>query len=542
MIDLGQIHALLELQKRAVANAFRERSQRRGFAASIVFGGLWYGFWIAAAAICTAAPHLIGTEDFEGALGGLLVLAMAYWQLSPLITLSLGASLEMRKLALYPASVPTLFFMECLLRIWTAFEVLVVIAGLFLGLATAGALSPVRLLIGFVLFVAFNIFLSAGIRNLVERIFQKRMLREAVLIGLVALTILPQALMFSAKMRGWMRAAAANRLGIPYWATPAGLSARVSLGDAGPGDFAILIGMVFAAGVFGFLMFRSSCRLTSASTAGEQAPRIRRGGRSRLRSLISRLIPDPLGTMVDKEIRYLWRSPRFRLPYFLGFTFGVIAWAPIVLRMEGRFGELLQTSAPSFIALYSLLLLGPVLFLNRFGFDRGAARFYFWMPVSFGRILAAKNITTVAYAAAEVGAILVMCAAVGLPVGWPQVMETLAVAAVALLYLMAVGNRMSVQFPIPSNPDRVSRGGAGHGLHAIVHFFLFPLSLTPVLLSFIARYLSNPAGFAISLSAAALGGFALYWLSFGRSVAYGSAEGEALTGILASGEGPVASH
>ena len=68
-------------------------------------------------------------------------------------------------------------------------------------------------------------------------------------------------------------------------------------------------------------------------------------------------------------------SPRFRLPFFMGFTFGVIAWTPILYRMEGDIGDWMKGGAVSFVSLYAMLLLGPVLFLNRFGFDRAAARF-----------------------------------------------------------------------------------------------------------------------------------------------------------------------
>jgi len=543
VVNLAQVRTLLELQRRSIANAFRDRRQRHGLIASAVTGALWYGLWVLVAVICAVTPSFIGTDEIESALPGFLLFAMAYWQLSPLVTLSLGVSLEMRKLALYPVSAPTLFLVECLLRLWTALEMLLVLAGLFAGMASAGSSSPLLLTAGFGTFVAFNVFLSAGIRNLVERVFQKRRLREIILIGMVALTVLPQAVVFSESARGWAKSALKNQLDLPYWLTPAGLAARLSLGEATAADALLLLGMIATAAYFGYRMFRASCSLSSASTAGEQAPAAKNAGRVGLVGRIARLAPDPLGALLEKEIHYLWRSPRFRLPFFMGFTFGVIAWAPIVLRVDGPLGKWLQTGASTFITLYAMLLLGPVLFLNRFGFDRGAARFYFWMPISFRQLLAAKNAATAFYCFAEMAAVIVISRVIGLPIGWPQALETVVATAIALLYLLSVGNHMSVRFPVASNPDRVSRAGAGHGIRAAAQFFLFPMSLFPVLGAFLARHVGqSDQTFWTILAAAAVGGAALYWASFAYAASYGLREREFLLSNVAAGEGPVAAE
>ena len=163
-----------------------------------------------------------------------------------------------------------------------------------------------------------------------------------------------------------------------------------------------------------------------------------------------------MGALVEKELRYLWRSPRFRLPFFMGFTFGVIAWIPIMQQWE-TLGKWMEQSAVSLISLYSFLLLGPVMFLNRFGFDRGATRSYFWLPVSLRQLLLAKNLATVVFAAMEVTLVTLVCWLVGVEIGWVQIVETVAVSSIALLYLLSVGNYMSIRYPVASNPDRISR-------------------------------------------------------------------------------------
>ena len=43
------------------------------------------------------------------------------------------------------------------------------------------------------------------------------------------------------------------------------------------------------------------------------------------------------------------------------------------------------------------------------------------------QLLASKNLATAFYCYAETAAVLVICRVIGLPVGWPQAAETLAV-------------------------------------------------------------------------------------------------------------------
>ena len=548
MFNFTQIRALLGLQWRTVVNAFQDHAERRGLWMSILLSIGWYGLWVGVAVLCAMVPNLIGPEDVESALPGILLFVMGYWQLSPLVTLSLGISLEMRKLAFYPITVPTLFLVECLLRLWTGLEMILVLTGVFVGLATAGSRSLPALAAGLILFVAFNMFFSAGMRNLVERIFQKRMLRETVLVIMVTLTVLPQMLVFSEGFRDWAKTALRSDSSLPSWALPSSACAHIALGTAAWLEFASAIGFAVAAGLFGYYMFRSSCRLTSASTAGEQAPRIRASKTrdsafGRLIRAATALFPDPLGALVEKEIKYLWRSPRFRLPFFMGFTFGVIAWTPILYRMDGAFGEWMKTGAVSFVSLYAMLLLGPVLFLNRFGFDRGATRFYFWMPVGFEELLVAKNLATSVFAFFETACVGLMCWVAGLPVGWAEMLEAFAVTTTALFYLQSVGNHMSVHFPIASNPDRVSRAGQGHGLRAAVQFLFFPLSLSPIFAAFFWRFLfETQAGFIwIMLAAAILGGL-IYWTTFLHAAGFAQRNREFFLGHLAQGEGPLAAE
>lgn len=548
MSGLQQIRALLSLQRKAMANAFREHANRNGLGASILISTLWYGVWLSLAGICWVTPHYIGVADLEEALPGLLLFAMGYWQLSPIVTLSLGVSIDMRKLTYYPVPTPTLFVVECLLRIWTGIEIIVVLCGLFLGLITAGSAHPVLLAVAFVLFVTLNVFLSAGMRNLIERIFRKRLLREAVLVLLVTATVLPQMIFFSSQFRSFAQSAVKNQVEIPLWISPPGLASAVGQGQATLPDVLIFVAMILGSALFGYFFFAGTNRLAASETAADQAPRPAAQGAfdkvfGPLTALMLRVLPDPVGALTEKEIKYLWRSPRFRTPFFMGFTFAVIAWAPIVHQVKPPYGEWMRASAPAMISMYSFLLLGPALFLNRFGFDRAASRFYFWMPLEMNQLMLAKNLATVFFCYCELFLISAICAVIGMQVTARSVVEAVCIGAVSLLWLMAVGNQMSVREPVPSNPDRVSHSSAGNGLRGIVQFFAFPFALSPVFAALAYRFLGgSDLGFVSILGGAASSGVIAYYLSFWNASAYGRTHREAIVARLSSGQGPLAAE
>ena len=227
----------------------------------------------------------------------------------------------------------------------------------------------------------------------------------------------------------------------------------------------------------------------------------------------------------------------------MGFTFGVAAWIPIMRHWQGTVGVWLEHSAVTLISLYAFLLLGPVMFLNRFGFDRASARFYFWLPLGFRDLLIAKNLATLFFAGLELALVALACRLVGLAIGFQEVLEAALVGFIAMLYLLSVGNHMSVRFPVASNPDRVSRAGMGHGLRAAIQFTLFPLSLAPIAAAIASRYYGGgDEGFAETLAVAALAGAAVYLFTLKRSAVYGERFRERFISHLSEGGGSLASE
>ena len=102
----------------------------------------------------------------------------------------------------------------------------------------------------------------------------------------------------------------------------------------------------------------------------------------RLYRLPALVLPDPLGAIVEKELRSLVRTPRFRLVFVMGFSFGLVVWLPMMLR--GRVTHsAVSGNFLTVVSLYALFLLAQVTYGNAFGFDRSAAQTLFLSARSY---------------------------------------------------------------------------------------------------------------------------------------------------------------
>jgi ABC-2 type transport system permease protein len=105
----------------------------------LVFTGLltlvWYGAFAflagIAAIILSKADEL---ESIRSILPAALLICFLYWQLIPVLMASMGSSLDIRKLLVYPIPTGELFTLEVLLRITTAVEMLLLLTGAGIGL------------------------------------------------------------------------------------------------------------------------------------------------------------------------------------------------------------------------------------------------------------------------------------------------------------------------------------------------------------------------------------------------------------------------
>src|SRR5207237_3426966 len=127
------------------------------------------------------------------------------------------------------------------------------------------------------------------------------------------------------------------------------------------------------------------------ATGVSSAAPVEKSWSARLFRLPSSLLPDPVGAIVEKELRTLSRTPRFRLVFIMGFTFGLVVWLPLIFGRSDRHSAATDNFL-TLVCLYALFLLGQVTYWNAFGFDRSAIQAYFAWPVPISRALIGKNL------------------------------------------------------------------------------------------------------------------------------------------------------
>lgn len=522
--------------------SFRLDSRRRGAIFSILTSLIWYGIWVFIAIVAESFFSSAETGDLlrRGLPTGLMFVFL-YWQLTPIMSASFGASLDLKKLLIYPVPESKLFVIEVLLRLTVGAEMLLVLAGAALGLSRSplygGLAAAPRILLPFLLFVVFNLLLSAGLRNLLERLLTHKRVREVLMLVLVSIAALPQLLVATHRhgngTRELFTAAAGN-----FW--PWTAVSRIALGQDLLLPALILAVWTLSAFVFGTWQFERSLHYDAQSTL---SPAANTNAPSRMEffyRLPTLVLPDPLAAIVEKELRALSRTPRFRMVFIMGFSFGLLVWLPMTLG-SGKH-TVMADHYLTIVSVYALTLLGQVSYLNTFGFDRSAAMVYFSAPISIGQSLVGKNIAAALYIFAEMLAVCVASLVLRVHLPPEAIAEAFSVTAIVGVYLLAIGNLSSVHFPRAMNPERVSQGGAGSRMQALI-FLFYPIALLPVTLAFWARAVfDSQLIFVLILTFAAILGAIVYWISMESAVGAALQRREKLLMELSRSEGPVATE
>jgi len=422
----NQASAILWAQWRTLRNYF-PRSNKAGYFFSGILSAAWYGifaYFAFLAAVLLARPEEI--DAFRRLLPGALLICFLYWQVVPVLMASLGSSLDIRKLLVYPIPHTELFTLEVLLRISTGIEMLLLMTGAGIGLLINPKV-PLWAPLSLVVFVVFNLCCSAGVRDLLVRLLARKRIRELVVFLLVIAAALPQLLLFRGS-EGRLRSFFAGEPSM-FW--PWTSAAQLALGDFSLAGAAILLAWTAAAYVFGRWQFERGLRFDLAAAASQGASNRQRASRLdwfyRLPNLLLR---DPLAALVEKELRFLSRAPRFRLVFLMGFSFGLLIWAPMAFGRASSQHSLLTDNYLTFVTVYALLLLSDALFWNCFGFDRSAVQFYFTAPVKIATIFRGKNIAAGFLVLLEITAISSVCALLRLPLGLAHIAEAFSVACV----------------------------------------------------------------------------------------------------------------
>lgn len=531
---MSQARAILWAYWRTSRNVFA----RGGVAWSAVVGSAWYGFWLlvsVATARLVSDPANLAT--IKGSLTGALLLVFLYWQVVPLLMAASGASLELKKLQVYPIPPSQLFSIEVMLRVTSAAEMALLMLGLGMGILLNPSLAWWGAL-GVFPFVLFNLFLALGLRDLVARILAHKRIREIAFLLLLVLAGLPQALLLRGPHpgRGFRFLLGEAWMGWPWTATSNLIQQRL-FGTS----LAILLAWVLAAAAFGYWQFRTSLSFDAqAASAGGVRSVPREGLREKLFRIPSLLWRDPTAALVEKEIRSLVRSPRFRLVFLMGFTFGLI-WLPLSLSSGGLWKTTLGANYLTVVSVYSLLLLSEVCFWNSFGFDRSAAQFYFLAPVPFERVLIGKNLSAAFFILLEITLITGVCSAFGLPVTLRSLGEAYSIAAMLTLFLLGAGNLLSVHQARGVNPAMSFRSGAPGRVQAML-FVIYPIVSVPVGLAYLARWaFESEAAFFGVLAFDTAVALALYRVALQSAVKAADRARESMIAALSAGEGPIAS-
>ncbi len=531
----NQIRAIVWAQWRSSRNRF----PRANVGGLLFTGGLtaiWYGgfaYLSVLAGILLSRPGEIAA--FRKLLPPALLICFLYWQVIPVLLTSMGASLDLRKLLVYPIPTRALFSVEVILRISTAVEMVLILTGAAVGLLLNPAVprwAPFTL----ALFVLFNLYCSTGIRDLMVRLLARKRIRELVVFLVVIAAALPQLVLFrgsQARIRHFFG-------GEPSALLPWTAASRLALGDFSWPNAGVLLAWTLAAYIFGRSQFERGLRFDAAEVASRGSSTMRRV--SRLEwwyQLPNALLPDPLGALIEKELRFLSRAPRFRLVFLMGFSFGLLIWAPIAFGRASTQHSFLTDNYLTMVSVYALLLLSDALFWNCFGFDRSAAQVYFLVPVKMSTVLAGKNLAAAFLVVMEILAIAVVCALLRLPLSGLQILEAFAVTSVITLFTVAVGNMSSLYNPRAVNPVKAMRTAASSRAQALL-MLAFPVTLAPVAFAYLARYAFNTewAFFGVLLFGGMLG-VLLYFYSLQSVLKAAVDRREQIITALSSGEGPI---
>jgi ABC-2 type transport system permease protein len=254
------------------------------------------------------------------------------------------------------------------------------------------------------------------------------------------------------------------------------------------------------------------------------------------------LFADPLAALVEKEMQTLARSSRFRLVFFMGFTFGLVVWLPLTLGRNGL-GQsgAMESNFLTWISVYSVMMLGEVALFNSFGFDRTAAQFYWIAPVKVRTVLLAKNITASVYIFLELIIISVVCLALRLPISGFKIAEAFAVTTVMAVFFTGLGNLGTVYYPRSANPQTSwrARGGSKFQMWMLL---VYPLLGVPIGLAYMARYaFESQLGFYGVLLLTFGFALAFYWVAMDTAEEGALARKEQILVALSEGEGPIGS-
>ena len=505
-----------------------------GFSVSSAFswlsGILFYGFWSLAA--FGAQAFFSNPENsgyFPAVLLPGLLLMLCYWQITPIVTASMGGSLDLKKLLVYPIPHGKLFAIELLLRVTTCLEMPIVLIGIVIGLLRNPAIhGALPLLLSALAFFAINVLLTAGFRNLLEQLLRRKRTKELLMFLVVAMSVAPQ-LLLGRKVR---------LKNLSQW-NPSPL--HLSWGA----DTFIVPGLVLAvclvlAYLFARFMFESGLRFDGEQSRIATAPASQSASRwGWIFTWPERVFPDPVAAIMEKELRSSLRTPQFRFVLVIGSAFGLLIYLPMLMRGGPGGSSFMSDNILAFASVYAVLMLGNVSYFNSFGFERSAVQAWYSYPVRFRTTVIAKNLSAICFILLELLIVTLVSVVFRFNVTPQKLVESIIVSLICALYLIAIGNIASVRLSHPMNAERISQSGSSKAKNVII-LAAFPILVLPVGLAYWARSVfgSSTVFFGV-LGLAAAFGLVLYFIGLDTTVRIGTERRERILTDLSRGDGPV---
>ena len=374
------------------------------------------------------------------------------------------------------------------------------------------------------------------------RLFKKKHLREVLVLAIILISVLPQVLTQTSlgkqvqpfyilvshgSITPW-REFAVTALGFPSALSVCAVLAWVALAY-------FLAKRQFARSMlidFGTAEAVSTERETRSSKA---TPMAEFG--AFVLGLPGRLFRDPYAALIEKELRSLVRTPRFRVVFGMACLFGALIFFPMAFGTTGS--RFMARNYLAFINSYGMLITGEVLVWNIFGFDRSAAQLYFITPVSLAQVIKAKNFVAAIFIALQTALTTAILLVLPVHVSPSSILGGLAISLVVALFFMSMGNYASVSNPRPVDPNQTFKRQSG-GKTQLILLACYTCMAVPIGLAYLARWATDLewtffAVLAFDIFAAAV----FYLVSLDTAIATGERNREQIIEALSKGADPI---
>lgn len=383
------------------------------------------------------------------------------WALSPLLAgMALTETHDLNRLLHYPIPLPTLVASSLFANLLQTTVLAVVPPLAFTGLALARSVtSLLPVVFGLGLSLAFVVASGQLVGIVLHAVSRNRRLHDRALFAGVALglllSVLPLLLLSGAaapfgRLARSLLAADLFALSPFSW----GVRAAVHAGRDEPQAFlGLAVAAVLAVGAVLVVstalaqrMYRGELNLGEGGGAAA-------AGRSRV------LLGGPVGALLEKDLRMLWRDPRQKAVVLTGLVGPLVLLALVWQGSGGQVRPGLLLALGSFAGLSTL---GS----NAFALERRGLALLLGFPVNRFSILLGKNLSSLLL---RTPAVLLIAMATALLAGARFVPAVLVVLWLTQLLAAAADNYLAVLFPVPvpapgRSPDAPTSGSRGLAL------------------------------------------------------------------------------